>query len=86
MIRHGYTHLHRVVREGDINKVQELLSSANVNEKTSITGMTPLHIAAAYGHEEVAELLLEKQVDKEALDILGRTPLHGRQRTIDIEW
>ena len=47
-------------------------------------GMTPLHSAARHGHKEVAELLIAKGTDVNAIDQLGRagwaawhvTPLH----------
>ena len=37
----------------------------------------PLHVACQLGHADIAELLLQWGVDKEALDAFKRTPLHA---------
>jgi ankyrin repeat protein len=38
--------------------------------------MTPLHFAAAYGHQNVVELLLASKADVNAKDNNGWTPAH----------
>ena len=38
-------------------------------------GTTPLHVAAVYGHKNVAELLLTNKADANAKDDFGNTPL-----------
>lgn len=39
-------------------------------------GSTPLHIAAMYGHQSIAQLLIENKADVNAGDCNGSTPLH----------
>jgi ankyrin repeat protein len=39
-------------------------------------GWTPLHFAAKYGHETIADLLIERGAVIEAKDNGGWTPLH----------
>lgn len=39
-------------------------------------GFTPLHIAAMYGHQSIAQLLIENKADVNAGDCNGSTPLH----------
>ena len=63
------------VRTGNIEDVKKHLSAgADVNEKDK-HGLTPLHLAAANGHKELAELLIEKGADVNAKDEDGWTPL-----------
>lgn len=52
-----------------------LASKAEVNAKND-HGATPLHLAAAYGHKSVAELLLANKAEVNASDGNGLTPLH----------
>jgi ankyrin repeat protein len=52
-------------------------------------GTTPLHLAAANGHRDVAELLLANKADVNAKDIMGATPLdhaagNGRKDTAEL--
>jgi len=63
---------------GDLAKVQALLKDnpALVCSKDP-KGLTPLHLAAAYGHEDVAALLLDSQACVDAKAIDGSTPLHA---------
>ena len=49
-------------------------AKADVNSK-DIYGRTPLHLAAAYGHERVAVRLLEAKADVNSKNDGGRTPL-----------
>ncbi|KAL1123279.1 hypothetical protein AAG570_002365 [Ranatra chinensis] len=73
-------------RNGDIEKVQELLTasrekkvSLDVNckgQSKSNMGWTPLHLATYFGHKEVVELLLDNQADINAVNDAGDTPLH----------
>ena len=39
-------------------------------------GSTPLHLAAMYGHQSIAQLLIENKADVNAGDCNGSTPLH----------
>ena len=51
--------LREAIREGDIEAVkQHLAAGTDVNAKDE-KGLTPLHLAASWGHKEVAELLID---------------------------
>ena len=54
---------------------QHLAAGTNVNVKGGFADGTPLHYAAANGHKEIAELLIEKGADVKAKDEGGKTPL-----------
>ena len=64
------------VRTGNIEDVKKHLSAGtDVNVKGGFADGTPLHYAAANGHKEIAELLIEKGADVKAKDEGGKTPL-----------
>ena len=66
--------IHDAAHTGNIEAVkQHLASGADLNAKDS-EGGTPLHHAAWNGHKEIAELLIEKAADVNALGDNG-TPL-----------
>ena len=59
-------------KNGDIEAVkQHLAAGAGVNAKTG-DGTTPLHNAAIYGHNEVAELLIVNGAEVNAIIVSGR--------------
>ncbi len=59
-------------KNGDIEAVkQHLAAGADVNAKTG-DGTTPLHNAAVYGHNEVAELLIANGAEVNAIIVSGR--------------
>ena len=68
--------IHDAARRGDIVAVkQHLAAGTDVNAKAS--NGTPLHLAATFGHKEIAELLIDKGADVNAVGgLLGWTPLH----------
>ncbi len=69
--------IHDAARNGDVAKVRALLKDHPdlVSSKGS-TGETPLHVAAAKGFDDVAQLLLAQKANVNAQDDNGRTPLH----------
>jgi ankyrin repeat protein len=59
-------------KNGDIEAVkQHLAAGADVNAKTG-DGTTPLHNAAVYGHNEIAELLIANGASVNAIIVSGR--------------
>ena len=63
--------IHDAAKNGDLAGVQaELDKGVDVNAK-SRTATTPLHYAAAYGHEEIAKLLIAKGANVNAKDGIG---------------
>ncbi len=81
MVCYRLTHIRLIelieaIEKGDIEAVkQHLAAGADVNAKTG-GGVTPLH-DAAFGHKEIAELLIDKGADVDAQDVNGWTPLHS---------
>ena len=59
-------------KNGDIEAVtQHVAAGADVNAK-DVDGTTPLHNAAVYGHNEVAELLIANGAEVNAIIVSGR--------------
>ena len=71
----GY--FHDAVREGEFKKIWILLKiRPGLASTKDEYGLTPLHLAASYGHKNVAELLLASNAEVNAVDGYGLTPLH----------
>ena len=72
--------LHKAAREGDADRVRELLDAgADVNARNADKQRlqyTPLHWAAYYGHLEIAEILISRGADLDADDPYYSTPLY----------
>ena len=65
----------RSAKDGDIEKVKQLIvQGADVNAK-DVSGKTALLWAAWYGHTEVVKLLIQAGADVNAKDDEGRTAL-----------
>jgi len=65
--------------------LKEIAADPSLLESHSTDGWTPLHLAAFFGHKELAEALLKQgaQVDSRSKNTMQNTPLHaaaaGRQ-------
>ncbi len=77
--------IHEAVKNNDLAKVRNLINgSPDLVFSKDEDGFTPLHLAAANGYKEMAELLLASKADVNAKDNSESTPLHqavaaGRQ-------
>lgn len=68
------TELVAAARSGDVSRLRALLPSAgNLSPITVEDGITPLMAAAACGHQEAVELLLERGSNPARRDHSGRT-------------
>lgn len=68
--------LHDAARNGDISEVRELLDAGvPVDYEYGLYG-TALHEAAAFGHTQIATLLLDRGADVNGAGYDGFTPLH----------
>jgi len=74
-----YTPLHIAARDGDLDKVNELLLYSNIDEVNNTEnayGMTPLHSAAQKGRRNVVKALLRHpDIDTKKKDKHGKTAL-----------
>jgi ankyrin repeat protein len=68
-------HCHYEV-SGDSFWYQILPATSGVNSKLFQNGVTPLHVASHYDHQNVALLLLDKGASPHATAKNGHTPLH----------
>jgi ankyrin repeat protein len=70
--------IHDAAKNGGLAKVQALLKGNPdlVFSKDDAYGATPLHWATAFGHKDVAELLLANNAEVNAKAKNGMTPLH----------
>lgn len=71
------TQLHEAASDGNLEMVEVLAElGANVDEKSSVDGDTPLILAALRGHKDVLEFLIENGADPGIKNIFGGTALH----------
>jgi ankyrin repeat protein len=73
-----YATINDAVLDGNLERVMEFLKNNPklVSVKDTKYGVTPLHIAAALGHKDVAELLISKGANVNATDNNNYSPLH----------
>lgn len=74
----GLTELHLAARNGQENRVAELIDAAPflIAETDDDTGGTPLHEAAKSGHVDVVEMLLARGASVDSRNRYGETPLY----------
>lgn len=68
--------LYSAAREGDLDKVHQLLDSGADVDQANIVGVTPLWIASEHGHKDVCALLLDRGADVDQADQAENTPLY----------
>lgn len=74
--KHGFTSLHWACYYGQLSSAELLIATGRVDVNSLAPDLvTPLHLAAAGGHHEIVRLLLQKNADPNALDIVGNTAL-----------
>uniref|UniRef100_A0A0L8GB40 Poly [ADP-ribose] polymerase n=2 Tax=Octopus bimaculoides TaxID=37653 RepID=A0A0L8GB40_OCTBM len=74
----GDAALLEAAKKGNLARVQKLATKDNINcQDTQGRNSTPLHLAAGYNNQEVAEFLLENGADVNAMDKGGLIPLHN---------
>jgi len=69
--------IHQAVKEGKFEVVKKMLEKEpDLVRAVDSEGITPLHLAAEHGRQQIVELLLEKGADVNAKSGFKRTPLH----------
>jgi len=69
--------LFEAAKKGDSTTVEDLLSKGASVESRKDGQLTPLHVAAAYGHIKIVSLLIKKNANVNAVADQGVTPLHA---------
>jgi len=62
-----YESIHEAVQKGDLQDVKRHLNRGAALNSRDENGCTPLHIAAFYGQKEIAEFLISKGADINAV-------------------
>lgn len=73
--RYGRTKLHYAALDGDVRKIEELLSEGLNSGATDDDGLTPLHAAVKCWSLPACEALLKAGAPVDAQDANGNTPL-----------
>ena len=68
-------HLYEASESGDLGTVRILNCGINV-DTTNKNGYTPLHVAANYGHIEIARILLKSGAGVNTADSDGKAPVN----------
>eukprot|EP00123_Amoebidium_parasiticum_P016653 comp23535_c0_seq1/m.39632 comp23535_c0_seq1/g.39632 ORF comp23535_c0_seq1/g.39632 comp23535_c0_seq1/m.39632 type:complete len:1134 (-) comp23535_c0_seq1:21-3422(-) len=73
----GYTPMFYALVQGATECVRVLLDAGvEVDGLTGLSQMTPLHVAAQYGHASIVDMLLKRGAQPDSTDENGCTPLH----------
>ena len=79
----GIRHLQRArcdifaaVKDNDAERIQDCVERGAKADSRDKLGVTPLHLAAWYGYEQCAEVLIARDAEVGATDTRGNTPLH----------
>ncbi len=72
----GYRSLREAVIGGNLERVRACVRDGESVSTVYDGGLTPLHLAAVYGHESVADFLLRRVDDVDATSDYGQSPLH----------
>jgi TPR repeat protein len=77
----GYYPIHLAATRSTPDMIELLLASgANVNERSTITGDSPLHLAAMYNKDpEVIRTLLKHGADRNQTNNAGKTPMQSTE-------
>ena len=68
--------IHEAVEAGNIEAGKQAIAAGkDVNSEDECCGVTPLHYATRWGRKEIAELLIAKGADVNALNNDGLSPL-----------
>lgn len=70
--------LYQAARQGDCKTLKNFLNGgASIDQQSTETQKTLLHIAAYHGKEDIVKLLLKRKANRFLQDHDGQTPLHA---------
>lgn len=73
----GYQYRWAAVDGDTPSLVAQLEAGLDVNIRTTLLGTHLLTLAAAHGHVDTVQALLERKADVNAADVTGWTPIHA---------